>query len=83
MKKKNVLEECVRASLEQYLADLGDADPTDLHEMVIRFVEKPVLEVVMERVQGNQSRAADMLGMTRNTLRKKLIAHKLLAERSV
>jgi len=40
--------------------------------MVVSAIEKPMLEVVLERAQGNQSRAAEMLGINRNTLRKKL-----------
>ena len=80
MKKNNILEESVRLSLEQYFNDLGDTDPSDMYEMVIRCVERPILEVAMERTQHNQSKAAQMLGMTRNTLRKKLIFHKLIPQ---
>ena len=80
MKKNNILEESVRLSLEQYFSDLGDTDPSDMYEMVIRCVERPILEVAMERANQNQSKAAQMLGMTRNTLRKKLIFHKLIPQ---
>jgi DNA-binding protein Fis len=80
MKKNNILEESVRLSLEQYFSDLGDTEPSDLYDMVIRCVERPLLEVAMERAQQNQSKAALMLGMTRNTLRKKLIFHKLIPQ---
>lgn len=79
MKKNNILEDSVRVSLEQYLNDLGDTDPSDMYEMVIRCVERPILEIAMERAHQNQSKAAQMLGMTRNTLRKKLIFHKLIS----
>ena len=79
MKKKTDLAQCVRESLAQYLDDLGDATPANLYDMVIDLVERPILEVVMARAGGNQSQAAQMLGMTRNTLRKKLVAHKMLA----
>lgn len=78
MKNKNPLEVCLRDSLEQYLIDLNGMDPTNMYDMVIHRVELPLLEVTMELAQNNQSRAAVMLGLTRNTLRKKLIAHKLL-----
>ena len=81
MKKNNILEDSVRLSLEQYFSDLGDTDPSDMYEMVIRCVERPILEVAMERAHQNQSKAAQMLGMTRNTLRKKLLSHKLLSEK--
>lgn len=80
MKKNNILEESVRLSLEQYFSDLGDTDPSDLYDMVILCVERPLLEVAMERAHQNQSKAALMLGMTRNTLRKKLIFHKLIPQ---
>ncbi len=79
MSKKDVLEDCVRASLAQYFEDLGDSEPHDMWDMVMRCVERPVLEVAMQHSNGNQSRAAEMLGMTRNTLRKKLLAHNLQA----
>jgi DNA-binding protein Fis len=80
MKKNNLLEESVRLSLEQYFNDLGDTDPSDMYEMVIRCVERPILEVAMARANQNQSKAALMLGITRNTLHKKLIFHKLLSQ---
>ena len=78
MKKNNILDEAVRSSLDSYFADLGDTEPTDLYDMVICCVERPLLEVAMQRANNNQSRAALMLGVTRNTLRKKLLAHKLI-----
>ncbi len=76
-KKDEVLEDCVRASLQRYLSDLGDSEPHDMWEMVMLCVERPVLEMALERAGGNQSRASEMLGMTRNTLRKKLLAHNI------
>ena len=75
---KKLIEDCVRSSLESYFGDLHGTEPNDLHEMLLRIVEKPLLEVVMERAAHNQSKAAEWLGLNRNTLRKKLIEHKLL-----
>ena len=49
-----------------------------MYEMLVRVVEKPLLDVVMARAEGNQSKAAQWLGLNRNTLRKKLVEHKLL-----
>jgi Fis family transcriptional regulator, factor for inversion stimulation protein len=72
------IEECIRASLEGYFKDLGDAEPHGIHDMILTAVEKPMLEVVMKRAEGNQSRAADWLGINRNTLRRKLQEHKLI-----
>ena len=72
------LPDCVRESLDAYFETLADTEPANLHEMLIRAVEKPLLEVVMARARGNQSRAAQWLGLNRNTLRKKLLEHGLL-----
>ena len=77
MSKKQI-DSCVRDSLEQYFRDLKGAEPHAMHEMVIATVEKPLLEVVMQHAEGNQSKAAEWLGINRNTLRRKLVEHKLL-----
>ncbi|MBD3894133.1 helix-turn-helix domain-containing protein [Hydrogenophaga sp.] len=78
MSKTHNLHDCVRASMEDYFRDLDGTDPAGLHEMLVKAVEKPLLEVVMEQAQHNQSRAAQWLGLNRNTLRKKLLEHQLL-----
>ena len=77
MSRKN-LEACVRDTLEQYFRDLRGAEPHSVHEMVMNAVEKPLLDVVMQQAEGNQSKAADWLGINRNTLRRKLADHQLL-----
>ena len=77
MSKDNI-QEVVKKSLEKYFRDLGEQEPSNVYEMVVFTVEKPILEVVMERAGGNQSQAADMLGINRNTLRKKLQQHGLI-----
>lgn len=77
MSKKQI-EECVRTSLEGYFKDLRGTDPDGMYEMMVRVVEKPLLEVVMNHAEQNQSRAAEWLGLNRNTLRKKLVEHKLI-----
>ena len=71
-------ERDVRASLEAYFADLAGSEPHGLYDMMIGVVEKPLLETVMVQANQNQSRAAQWLGLNRNTLRKKLIQHRLL-----
>jgi Fis family transcriptional regulator len=73
------LEQAVRDQLERYFADLGDSTPHDLLSMVNLCVERTVLQVALERSEGNQTRAADMLGITRGTLRKKLQIHQFSA----
>lgn len=77
MTKKHI-EECVRDNLEGYLRDLRGIEPNGLYGMVMKVVEKPLLDVVMQHAEQNQSRAAEWLGMNRNTLRKKLMEHKLI-----
>ncbi|MFZ0485817.1 MAG: helix-turn-helix domain-containing protein [Arenicellales bacterium] len=67
----------VRGSLKRYFKDLNGEEPVNLHYMVMSEVEKPLLELVMERAESNQTRAARMLGINRNTLRKKLKFYKL------
>lgn len=75
---KKAIDECVRASIEQYLKDLRGSQPSDLHELFMAAAEKPLLDVVLRHAQGNQSRAADWLGINRNTLRRKLLDHRLI-----
>jgi Fis family transcriptional regulator, factor for inversion stimulation protein len=77
MSKKHI-EECVRTSLEGYFKDLRGSEPEGMHDMMVKIIEKPLLEVVMAQANANQSKAAQWLGLNRNTLRKKLAEHKLL-----
>lgn len=72
MKPHPTLEELVRAALERYLRDLDDQTPTHLYDMVLKAIERPMFELIMTHAGQNQSRAAEMLGLNRNTLRKKL-----------
>lgn len=77
MSQKNI-EDSVRESLLTYFKDLDGAQPHAVYDMVLKTVEKPLLEVVMKEARGNQSKAADWLGINRNTLRRKLADHQLL-----
>ena len=76
---KQLIDECVRTSLEGYFRDLRGTEPDSMHDMLVRAVERPLLEVVMEHADNNQSKAAQWLGLNRNTLRKKLLEHKLIS----
>ncbi len=58
-----------------YFHNLGDQQPNHLYDLVLREVELPLLEIVMQRTQGNQTQAAELLGINRGTLRKKLREH--------
>ena len=77
MSKKQI-EECIRVSLDGYFKDLRGTEPDRMYDMMVQAVEKPLLEVVMQQAAQNQSRAAEWLGLNRNTLRKKLVEHKLI-----
>jgi Fis family transcriptional regulator, factor for inversion stimulation protein len=77
MSKKHI-EECIRDNLESYFKDLRGVEPAAMYDMILRVTEKPLLEVVMKHADGNQSRAAEWLGINRNTLRRKLLDHKLI-----
>ena len=78
MSERQSIEACIRANLEDYFRDLDGTDPTGLYDMLLKVIEKPLLDVVMQRAGQNQSRAADWLGLNRNTLRKKLVEHQLI-----
>lgn len=71
----NEIAVCVRKAMTQYFADLDGETPCAVYEMVVGCVEKPLLEVILFQAEGNQTRAAEMLGINRNTLRKKMQLH--------
>jgi Fis family transcriptional regulator len=77
MSKKKI-DESIRDSLNDYFRDMAGEEPNGMYDMLLNVVEKPLLEVVMQHADQNQSRAAEWLGLNRNTLRKKLLEHKLL-----
>jgi Fis family transcriptional regulator len=72
---ENELSVCVRKVLKQYFKDLDGEPAANLYDMVVNCVERPVLEIALTQSGNNQSRAADMLGINRNTLRKKMQQH--------
>ena len=71
------LRDCVREALEHYFSQMSDHDISGLYQMVISETEQPLLETVMTQTRGNQSKAAQMLGISRSTLRKKLAQYDL------
>ena len=66
------LANSVNSSLDQYFKDLDGESPHAIYDMVLSCIEKPLLEYVMQHAAGNQSKAAEILGLNRNTLRKKI-----------
>lgn len=72
MSRSNELSDCVKRSLDRYFKDMDGEKPTSIYDMVLRNVEKPMIETVLVRAEGNQTLAAEMLGINRNTLRKKM-----------
>jgi len=72
------LNATIRESLRQLLNDLGDENPGNIYDLVLQQVEAPLLELILEHVEGNQSKAAECLGINRGTLRKKLKAYQLI-----
>jgi Fis family transcriptional regulator len=72
MSRPNELAECVKRSLERYFKDMDGEKPTSIYEMVLKNIEKPMIETVLGKAEGKVSLAAEMLGVTRNTLRKKM-----------
>lgn len=77
MRRSNELADAVRRSLERYFRDMDGETPTGIYDMVLRNVEKPMIEIVLGKAEGNQTLAATMLGIDRNTLRKKMQQHRI------
>lgn len=76
--RKRPLGEFTEEALRRYFRDLNGHRPGDLYEMVLGEVERPLFRTVMDYTQGNQTRAAEILGINRATLRKKLKQYRLL-----
>lgn len=74
----NEIGRSVERSLDEYFRKLDGESASGVYDMVIGHVERAMLMSVMERANGNQTQAADMLGVNRNTLRAKLTKYKLL-----
>lgn len=72
------LRNSVEQALKNYFEHLDGQDVTDVYDMVLCEVEAPLLESVMDHVKGNQTRASEILGLNRGTLRKKLKQYGLL-----
>ncbi len=74
----NEIGRSVERSLEEYFHRLDGESASGVYDMVIGHVERALLKSIMHRANGNQTQAADMLGVNRNTLRNKLAKYDLL-----
>jgi Fis family transcriptional regulator, factor for inversion stimulation protein len=70
--RQNELADTVRRALERYFRDMDGERPSGIYDMVLKNVEKPMIETVLGKAEGNLTLAAAMLGIDRNTLRKKM-----------
>lgn len=69
--------DAVKGAVQRYLHELEDTEPSEMYAMVLSQIEQPLLESVLQHTGGNQSRAAEYLGLNRGTLRKKLRLYNL------
>lgn len=77
MRNQCKLGHAINESLDEYFMHLDGEPPHAIYDMVLNCVEKPMLEYILNKVGGNQSKAAEMLGLNRNTLRKKMAQYGL------
>jgi Fis family transcriptional regulator len=75
---QQTIRNCVETAMRNYFAQLEGHSVNDVYQMVLAEVEVPLLEVVLEYTHHNQSRAAEVLGLNRGTLRKKLKQYDML-----
>ncbi|WP_201543527.1 DNA-binding transcriptional regulator Fis [Psychrobacter immobilis] len=68
----------VERVVRQYFSMLDDELPTDLYNLILKEIEQPLLSVVLEKSRGNQTKCAQILGLNRGTLRKKLKTYGLM-----
>jgi Fis family transcriptional regulator, factor for inversion stimulation protein len=78
MQSKHSLREEVKKALHHYFSTLDGAEASNLYQLVITEIEPALLEVIMQYTKGNQSKAAQWLGLNRGTLRKLLEKYRLL-----
>lgn len=81
-KNKITLGKCLHRGIKRYFKDMKGADPQNIHEKIVTEVEKHLIEYVINYTNGNRSRAANILGLSRSTLRKKIGQHQISIEPS-
>jgi Fis family transcriptional regulator, factor for inversion stimulation protein len=77
MKKENDISACVRKTVTDYFKHLDGEKPCSVYDAVLQSMEKPLIEVVLDHAGGNQTKAAEILGVNRNTLRKKMQQYRI------
>ena len=70
--KSKCLGENVKEAMDKYFVDMDGHEPANLHDLIMSQVEKPLIESVIDNTQGNISRAAQLLGLNRGTLRNRM-----------
>ncbi len=78
LNSRNAIGNSIERSLDEYFRKLDGEPPHGIYDMVISHVERALLASVLARADGNQTQAADMLGLNRNTLRAKLTKYRIL-----
>lgn len=76
--RRSTLSATVEGAVVEYLETMGDQQVSGLYDMVLSEVEGPLLSCILQHTGNNQSRAAQMLGLNRGTLRKKMRRYRLL-----
>jgi Fis family transcriptional regulator len=71
------LEKWLDKSIRQYVGAMNGENNGHLHELIMGGIEKPLVEIVLKETGGNQTQAANILGVNRNTLRKKIAEYKI------
>ena len=72
------LSHAVKDSVQRYFIQLDGQEPVDLYPLVLTEMEIPLLKCVLKATNWNQSKTAKVLGISRGTLRKKMIAYKII-----
>ena len=71
------LEKWLDKSIKHYVGEMNGESNGHLHELIIRGIEKPLVEIVLKETNGNQTQAANILGINRNTLRAKITEYEI------
>ena len=69
------LEKWLDKSIKEYVSVMDEKNNSHLHELIMGGIEKPLVEIVLKETNGNQTQAANILGINRNTLRKKIVEY--------